>query len=149
MVNFLFSHHHLFGAQSFLFFLCQSYSFFLCPHIFIFIYTVHAGCLYVTDTLSTPTITEPPSVECQDLLIPHRSMCALWKRVDCSELVMWGPATRQRRPPDVTCGANPTPTRGKASAISADNEFHVDGPAYPNAFFLPKEDCSYNFERVL
>ena len=22
----------------------------------------------------TPTITEPPSVECQDLLIPHRSM---------------------------------------------------------------------------
>ena len=24
---------------------------------------------FVTDTLSTPTITEPPSVECQDLLI--------------------------------------------------------------------------------
>ena len=22
----------------------------------------------------TPTITEPPSVECQDLLIPHRSL---------------------------------------------------------------------------
>ena len=43
---------------------------FLCPHIFIFIYTVHAGCLYVTDTLSTPTITELPLMECQDLLIP-------------------------------------------------------------------------------
>ena len=26
--------------------------------------------------------------------------------------------------------------------ISADNEFHVDDPAYLNAF-LPKEDCSY------
>ena len=44
--------------------------FFHCPHIFIFIFTVCAGYLYVTDTLSTPTITEPPSVECQDLLIP-------------------------------------------------------------------------------
>ena len=75
MVNFLFSHHHLFGAQSFLFFLCHSYSFFLCPHIFIFIYTVHAGCLYVTGTLSTPTIMEPPSVECQDLLIPCQNEC--------------------------------------------------------------------------
>ena len=32
----------------------------------------------VTDTLSTPTIsiTEPPSVECQDLSIPNRSMHA-------------------------------------------------------------------------
>ena len=57
------------------FFLCHSYSLFLCPHIFIFIYTVHAGCLYVTDTLSTPTITEPPSVECQDLLIPCQIEC--------------------------------------------------------------------------
>ena len=74
MVNFLFSHHHLFGAQSF-FFLCHSYSFFLFSHIFLFIYTVHAGCLYVTDTLSTPTITEPPSVECQDLLIPCQIEC--------------------------------------------------------------------------
>ena len=75
MVYFLFSNHHLFGVQSFLFFLCHSYSFFLCPNIFIFIYTVHAGCLYVTNTLSTPTITEPPSVECQDLLIPCQIEC--------------------------------------------------------------------------
>ena len=37
-------------------FLCHSYSFFLCPHIFIFIYMVHASCLYVTDTLSSSTI---------------------------------------------------------------------------------------------
>ena len=43
--------------------------------IVIFIYTVHAGCLYVTDTLSTPTFTEPPSVECQDLLIPCQIEC--------------------------------------------------------------------------
>ena len=34
---------------------------------------LHAGYLFVTDTLSTPTITEPPSVEFQDLLIPTRS----------------------------------------------------------------------------
>ena len=51
-----------------LFFLYHSYSFFLCAHIFIFIFTVHACYLYVTDTLSTPTCTEPPSVECQGLL---------------------------------------------------------------------------------
>ena len=30
--------------------------------------------LCVIDTLSTPVITEPPSVECQDLLIPYISM---------------------------------------------------------------------------
>ena len=48
MVNFLFSHQHLFGAQSFLFLPLSFIFFFLCPHIFIFIYTVHAGCLYVT-----------------------------------------------------------------------------------------------------
>ena len=75
MVNFLFSHHHLFGLNHFFFFLCHSYSFFLCPHIFFFIYTVHAGCLYVTDTLSTPTIMEPPSVKCQDLLILCQIKC--------------------------------------------------------------------------
>ena len=34
---------------------------------------MHAGYLFVSDTLSTPTITEPSSVECQDLLIPHRN----------------------------------------------------------------------------
>ena len=62
-------------ARAFLFFLCHSYSFFLCPHIFIFIFTVHAGYLYVTDTLSTPTITEPPLEECQDLLIPCKIEC--------------------------------------------------------------------------
>ena len=33
---------------------------------------VHAGYLFVTDTLSTPTITEPPSIKCQDLLIQTR-----------------------------------------------------------------------------
>ena len=44
-------------------------------HIFIFVYTVHAGCLYVTDTLSTPTITEPPTMECQNLLIPCQIEC--------------------------------------------------------------------------
>ena len=35
----------------------------------IFIFTVHAGYLYVTDTLSTQSITESLSVECQDLSI--------------------------------------------------------------------------------
>ena len=32
----------------------------------------------VSDTLLKPTFTETPSVECQNLLILHRSMCALW-----------------------------------------------------------------------
>ena len=47
---------------------------FLCQHIFIFIYTVHAGCLYVADTLSTATIADtqasvkaPVSQACYDL----------------------------------------------------------------------------------
>ena len=43
---------------------------FPCPLLFLAIYALHAWYLFVTDTLSTPTITEPPSVECQDLLIP-------------------------------------------------------------------------------
>ena len=30
----------------------------------------HARYLFVTDTLSTPTVMEPPSMECQDLFIP-------------------------------------------------------------------------------
>ena len=34
---------------------------------------VHAGYLFVTDTLPISTIMEPPSVECQDFLIPTRS----------------------------------------------------------------------------
>ena len=46
-----------------------------CPHILIFIYNVRARYLYVTDTLTTPTITEPPSVECQDLFIPCQIEC--------------------------------------------------------------------------
>ena len=75
MVNFLFSHHHLFGLNYIFSFFVIHILIFLCPHIFIFIFTVHAGCLYVTDTLSTPTITEPPSVECQDLLIPCQIEC--------------------------------------------------------------------------
>ena len=40
---------------------------------------VHAGYLFVSDALSTPTITEPPSLECQDLLIPHRSRSKVLK----------------------------------------------------------------------
>ena len=43
----------------------------------------------VTDTLSTPTITESPSVECQDLFISHRSishaMHASWEQ-ECQDL---------------------------------------------------------------
>ena len=42
-----------------------------CPLLFLVIYPLHAGYLFVTDTLNT--ISEPPSVECQDLLIPTRS----------------------------------------------------------------------------
>ena len=57
-------------AHSYLFFLCHRFYFFHCPHIFIFIFAVHAGYLYVNDTLTTQTIMEPPSVECQDHLIP-------------------------------------------------------------------------------
>ena len=34
---------------------------------------VHVGFLFVTDSLSTSTITEPPSAECQERLIPTRS----------------------------------------------------------------------------
>ena len=75
MVNVLFSHHHLFVLNHFFSFHVINILFFLCPHIFIFIYTLHAGCVYVTDTLLTPTITEPPSVECQDLLIPCQIEC--------------------------------------------------------------------------
>ena len=47
--------------------------FFPCPLLFLAIYALHAGYLFVTDTLSTPTITEPPLMECQDLLILTRS----------------------------------------------------------------------------
>ena len=32
----------------------------------------HAGYLFVTDILSTPTIIEPPAVKCQDISIPTR-----------------------------------------------------------------------------
>ena len=53
----------------------SSIYFYHCPHIFIFIFTVHAGCMYVTDTLLTPTIKEPPSMECQDLLILCQMEC--------------------------------------------------------------------------
>ena len=60
-------------SGSFLSFNHLSNSIFPCPLLFLAIYALHAGYLFVTDTLSTPTITEPPSVECQDLLIPTRS----------------------------------------------------------------------------
>ena len=76
MVNFLFSNHHLFGLNHFYSFCIIHILFsFAHIHLFIFIFAVRAGCLYVTDTLSTPTITEPPSVECQDLLIPCQIEC--------------------------------------------------------------------------
>ena len=48
---------------------------FSCPLLFLAIYALHAGYLFVIDTLPTPTITEPPSVECQDLLIPCQIEC--------------------------------------------------------------------------
>ena len=46
---------------------------FSCPLLFLAIYALHAGYLLVTDTLSTPNTTGPPSVEDQDLFIPTRS----------------------------------------------------------------------------
>ena len=52
-----------------------------CPLLTLSIYALHAGSLFVTDTLSTPTITEPPSVERQDLFIPTRSNACV-ARVD-------------------------------------------------------------------
>ena len=52
-------------------------------------YRVQFSCMLVicsvTDILSTPTITEPPSVECQDLLFPHRSMHMSWEQ-ECQDL---------------------------------------------------------------
>ena len=71
MINCLFSHHHIF--RHFLVFNHLSICIFPYPLLFLAIYALHAGYLFVTDTLSTPTITESPSVECQDLLIPTRS----------------------------------------------------------------------------
>ena len=56
MVNFLFSHLHLFGHYQ-ISFISVSFFFISLPHIFICIFTVHAGYPYVTDTVSTPTIT--------------------------------------------------------------------------------------------
>ena len=60
-------------SGTFLSFNHLSYCIFPCPLIFLAIYALHArylfGYLFVTDILSTPTITESPSVECQDLLI--------------------------------------------------------------------------------
>ena len=55
-------------------------AYFLAHFLLLAIYALHDGYLFATDTLSTPTITEPPSVECQDLLIPTRSnACVLRK----------------------------------------------------------------------
>ena len=53
---------------------------FPCPLLFLAIYALHAEHLFITNTLSTPTITEPPSVECQDLLIPTRSNACLARK---------------------------------------------------------------------
>ena len=60
-------------SGSFLSFNHLSNCIFPCPLLFLALYALHAGNLFETDTLSTPTITEPSSVECQDLLIPTRS----------------------------------------------------------------------------
>ena len=59
-------------SGSFLSFKHLSNCIFPCQLLFLAIYALHAGYLFVTDTLSTPTIAEPPSVECQDPLIPTR-----------------------------------------------------------------------------
>ena len=57
-------------------FLSLSFIFFFSLPTFIHLhFLVNAGCLYVTDTLSTLTIIEPPSVECQDLLITCQIEC--------------------------------------------------------------------------
>ena len=75
-INCLLSHHQInIPALSCLSILSSfSNCIFPCPLLFLLpIYALNAGYLLVTDTLSTPTITEPPSVECQDLLIPTRS----------------------------------------------------------------------------
>ena len=88
MVNFLFSHHLFRHIHIFSFFIIH-FLFFSphCLHVLIFIFTVRAGYLYVTDTLSTPTIMEPLSVECQDLFIysnaffsyfPYQSNSYIW-----------------------------------------------------------------------
>ena len=71
------SFHIIIYSGAFISFLSLSsiFLFFHYPHIFIFIITVRAGYLYVTDTLSTPAITEPPSVECQELLILSQIKC--------------------------------------------------------------------------
>ena len=74
MVNFLFSHHYLFGLNHF-------FSFFVIYILFSFAHIYSSSfircrlvvCMWLT--LSTPTITEPPSVECQDLLIPCQIEC--------------------------------------------------------------------------
>ena len=70
-IIFLFSHRLIFGP-----FFCQS-SFKLhfslpivIPRHLRYVYDEY---LFVTETLSTPTITELPLMECQDLLIPTRS----------------------------------------------------------------------------
>ena len=74
-INCLFSHCHIFYIRALyglsIIFLV---AFFLLP-TFIprHLSYVHARYLFVTDTLLTPTITEPPSVECQELLTPTRS----------------------------------------------------------------------------
>ena len=53
--------------------------------------SVHTGYLICseTDTLSTLIITEKPSIECQDLSIPHRSICVSWGYVTTSVIVSY------------------------------------------------------------
>ena len=76
-INCRFSHRHIFGH--FLVFQSSFKLHFSLPNFIPAIYALHAGYLFETDTLSTPTISEAPSVECQDLLIPTRSNAYLPK----------------------------------------------------------------------
>ena len=78
-INCLFSHRNIFGH--FLNFQSSINCVLPCPLLFLAICALHAGYLFVTDTLSTPTIAKPPSVECQDLLIPTRSYACV-ARID-------------------------------------------------------------------
>ena len=67
------SHHYIFGL--FLVFQSSFKLHFPYPLLSLAIYDLHAGYHFVTDTHSTPTIMEPPSMECQDLLISCQIEC--------------------------------------------------------------------------
>ena len=52
---------------------------FPCPLLFLDIYALHAGYLFVTDTFSTSTVTVPPLGESQDLLFPFSVQLFNWR----------------------------------------------------------------------